>query len=446
MARHLVELKALRTLGRPNNRGRSSRRRGITSLLAMLYLVLFSALALGFYAQITVAAQLSGNEARICEALSATESGVAFMRYQLSKVDIPPETPSAKAFEELYMQLAGYLDGTQNLKQGNIGYALKVKQKDGSLRDQITVPGPDETYVAAGPAGNFRITLTNYDTFVRLKVVGRSDRSVTARAAQTDVNPVKRFAMASMGPLTFNGQGKLDGYDSSAGAYNAATATPSGMAANGDITTTGNTVIKGDANPGVGKKLIKNAGDTITGSTANLTAQLVFPPVSAGPYATANNNVAIPAGFLSAGALNVASGKTCALPAGTYYVTGLTVSGTLDMTAPAATAGPVVIYVAGNVSLSGTIKTFKNLPANFKIMVCKPGTTVKAPMTGSLYAVITAPESDITMGGNNTIDIYGAIVGKSILLEGNTNIHADRRAFANASYVPVRSSYLEVLP
>src|SRR5688500_16444283 len=51
----------VRGAGRQNG-GRDGRRRGMTSVLAMLYLMLFSALALGFYAQATTASQLSNNE------------------------------------------------------------------------------------------------------------------------------------------------------------------------------------------------------------------------------------------------------------------------------------------------------------------------------------------------------------------------------------------------
>ena len=51
------------------------RRRGMTSLLAMLYLILISALALGFYASTTVSSQLSNNDERVARAALASESG-----------------------------------------------------------------------------------------------------------------------------------------------------------------------------------------------------------------------------------------------------------------------------------------------------------------------------------------------------------------------------------
>src|SRR5215204_1896355 len=73
--------------------------RGMTSVLAMLYLVLFSALALGFYAQTNLGAQVAGNEERVLAAQVAAESGLQFMRYQLSLVIIAPTLPREQIFE-----------------------------------------------------------------------------------------------------------------------------------------------------------------------------------------------------------------------------------------------------------------------------------------------------------------------------------------------------------
>src|SRR4051812_36501712 len=70
-------------------------RRGIASLLVMLYMVLFAALALGFYAATTMSSQLSRNEQQISEAQLATESGVQFTRFYLGTMDLPSNTTNA---------------------------------------------------------------------------------------------------------------------------------------------------------------------------------------------------------------------------------------------------------------------------------------------------------------------------------------------------------------
>ena len=48
----------------------------MASVLAMLFLVIFSALAVGFYAQMNSAVQVAGNERRTNESLIAAESGL----------------------------------------------------------------------------------------------------------------------------------------------------------------------------------------------------------------------------------------------------------------------------------------------------------------------------------------------------------------------------------
>src|SRR5512132_3287882 len=94
--------------------------RGITSILAMLYLMLFSAMALGFYAQVIMSVQTSASEQRCLEALAAAQSGVHFVRYHLSDVAMPPALTPDRAFEELGMQLCDRLNGSANMAGGSV--------------------------------------------------------------------------------------------------------------------------------------------------------------------------------------------------------------------------------------------------------------------------------------------------------------------------------------
>src|SRR5215216_3947360 len=109
------------SVGRRGARGPGVRH-GITSVLAMLYLVLFSTLALGFYAQTNLSTQVVSNERHAVEALAAADAGVRFVRYHLSALDVPPGLTPANAFEEAYMQLATRIDGTGNVSGGLTGY------------------------------------------------------------------------------------------------------------------------------------------------------------------------------------------------------------------------------------------------------------------------------------------------------------------------------------
>jgi hypothetical protein len=92
------------TITTPARRGPP--RRGVVSIMAMLYMVIFSVMALGFYAATTTASQVSSNERRSQAALLAAESGTQFLRYHLSALDIPAGLTADKIFEQVYQQLA----------------------------------------------------------------------------------------------------------------------------------------------------------------------------------------------------------------------------------------------------------------------------------------------------------------------------------------------------
>src|SRR5687768_11871580 len=68
---------------------RARGRRGITSLFAMLYMLIFSALAIGFYSAVTMAVQVAHNDERSHGAQMAAESGMQFMKYHLGRVKFP---------------------------------------------------------------------------------------------------------------------------------------------------------------------------------------------------------------------------------------------------------------------------------------------------------------------------------------------------------------------
>src|SRR5688500_9279902 len=96
-------------------------RRGVTAVLAMMFLVLFSTLALGFYAMMASSSQLAANDQKSTEARLAAESGTLFIKYHLSHMRIPKTTPPSQIFEATYEQLAARLDGTPNMKGQTVG-------------------------------------------------------------------------------------------------------------------------------------------------------------------------------------------------------------------------------------------------------------------------------------------------------------------------------------
>ena len=63
--------------GRTDRRNRACKRRhhGLASLMAMLYLILFATLAVGFYTASALSSQISTNEKKLNLAQSAAEAG-----------------------------------------------------------------------------------------------------------------------------------------------------------------------------------------------------------------------------------------------------------------------------------------------------------------------------------------------------------------------------------
>src|SRR5690348_14547264 len=128
------------------------KRRGLASMLAMLYLVLFSTLALGFYAATTTSNEVVANDKLIAGAQAAAESGMDFMRYQLSLVTIPPGTTAANIQSELYKDLQNQLNTSQNLGSYSIGTSDNV----------IQIPASTSAYIPLDKTNNnsFRATIT----------------------------------------------------------------------------------------------------------------------------------------------------------------------------------------------------------------------------------------------------------------------------------------------
>src|SRR5216110_3299144 len=91
--------------GRPAPSPSRRPRKGVASVLAMLYLIIFSTLAVGFYTAVTTSVQLAHNDERSMNALVSADAGMQFMRYQLSLARIPGGTPNDKMLEELFKAL-----------------------------------------------------------------------------------------------------------------------------------------------------------------------------------------------------------------------------------------------------------------------------------------------------------------------------------------------------
>lgn len=181
-------------------------RRGISSVLAMLYLILFGTLAIGFYAATTTAVQISANDKKVTGALLAAESGMDFMRYQLSRVSLASDS-GKPTIEDLYEDLHAQMSGSGNLS----GKTLVLSG------NTIAIPGNDRWINLDGSGHTaFRSVITNWNGDIVVKVDGRhgsGDDAITRTVMMEYYRRPRRigafdYAVASKGQVVVS-KGKI---------------------------------------------------------------------------------------------------------------------------------------------------------------------------------------------------------------------------------------------
>lgn len=252
---------------------------------------------------------------------------------------------------------------------------------------------------------------------------GKTSADVSASSIAT-ASSINCGPFVGLNFVTISGGSYTDSYNSSSGAYSAGSAGQKGhVCSNAGITLSGGSVVKGDAHPGTGYSV--SGGSFVTGSTTPLTAALSEPAVDFGNAATVNDNSTVPNSthkkdpLDSKGNYTLSGGDSASLFPGTYYFTTLTLSGgsTVSIT------GKTIIYVTGNVNISGgSILNTTSLPKNCELYCT--GTKVVLSGSSQWSGVVYAPTADITRSGGSS-DFFGMAVGKSLTLSGGGGCHYD---------------------
>lgn len=280
-----------------------------------------------------------------------------------------------------------------------------------------------------------------------------------SRRIEAIVRPVSAFELAimSLGTLDLTNQSiVIDSYDSrdsaksTLGLYDVAKRQENGdIATNGQLIAAGNAQIHGD--------VATNSG-TVSG-TANITGieRTDFYqdpiPVRAPSWSSINPSPTIVNGNVTINAsatqgswqsrytlsqISISGGKTLNLAGNsdgsrTYVevnVTGsISVGGTSQIVvAPGVNA---TIYFAGNVNIQGNgMVNSNNQPGDLQMFGIQPPVnstqTVVLGGNGQLTASVYAPGADISVnGGGSHGHIYGSFVGKTVFMNGVTNLHYD---------------------
>ena len=321
-------------------------RRGVVALLAMIFLILFATLAVGFYASITQTAVVSTNEKNGTISLTAAESGMDFIRYKLSQIKVPPTTPADQYFSYVADHFKDALEGSGNLGSNTVGVTSS----------SITIPANPNAFIKMDNNGaEFRATLEKAGTNVRVKTTGRYiNASASNRAVQMDYQPTElptsvfSFAVASPGKVVMQ-KGSVT---STTGVAGSIASILSARASSPAITVSGGT-IGGDLNitaPGLATVTGGSVGGTtilaqIINNHTHVVQQPEFPYVDTTyfrPYAVNT--------YASGSTL-----KNVRIPAGTNpkFTGGATIQGILYV------ESPNTVEFRGNVDLQGFI-VFEN--------------------------------------------------------------------------------------
>ncbi len=231
----------------------------------------------------------------------------------------------------------------------------------------------------------------------------------------------------------------VDSYDSSAGQYSQTnqsndalllsngTITLQGAKVHGDMITAGNVILQ--ANSLVTGNVVygttfSNSG-TVQGSIIHQSTTFIDAPIpdACGSYTKAPTTWITGAYTYDAtkGNLTVSGGGTATLASGTYCFNNVTVSGgsTLRIN------GTVIINVTGKFTDSGgSLQNTSYIPFNLQVSSSYTGSNgVTVSGTSATYLTIYAPGTDVTISGGGPL--YGALVGKTLTVSGNSFVHQD---------------------
>jgi hypothetical protein len=394
-------------------------RRGIVCVLAMIFLVLFVVLAVGFYAATALSAQISANERAVAASQIAAESGMEFMRYQMGLLDIPATKPASQVFEEVAVQLRSRLKNT-----GTRGVAY-----DGRT---IAIPDDPGGYIQLNANGwGFRATLTEAGAgLIKIKVTGSPGAAPSKLGRAIELE----YVMASRPTTTFNygvaSKGKIQVKSSAStkitGAPAAAASVMSGSVDTPSLVTGGG-AIDGDLAVLSSKSQVSLGGGSVGGATTSvdiladhvsvLAAPPEFPWVDTTAFKSFATNTYSGASYQ----------KNIRVPANTNpkFNAGDVIEGILYIESPNnvtfeghATINGLIVFENTN-GVAENVMEFRGNVSPSKI----PDTPEFAALrTISKGLAIAAPTAAVTMSGSVDGDLAGTVIAGSIVLDGSADL------------------------
>ena len=413
------------TIRRGDSSRCSRRRAGITFVITLIFLVLFSVLALGFYASTETAVQVTKNDVHTARAQLAAESGLSFFRYHLAHVTIPAGTTQANLLSTVATQLGTRLNGTANMSNDTVGLTSSA----------VKVPSTATRYITSDLQGaGFRANLTRSNNDIVVTITGRGGGAAGAsspRGVQLNFRPTPNdtsifgYGMVTNGAVSLSG-GILKGIpDATRGSFFSANMTASHpLSMSGSANVTGQVYFTNPTGTVSGSGTISNVSNSAqwgpyihAGSPApefpgiDTSAYLAYlnsvpyTLITASTSATPLGNIRIKAGtnpsFSGGGTINglvyIEAPNKVTFSGGTHLTGVIVVDNPSE-----ATSTNAIIFSGG-----GTMLGPENLPASYGAL---------RTMTG---ASILAPNFTVTMTGGSA-SFGGSIFAKAVSLSGGS--------------------------
>jgi len=182
---------------RPKRKSSRRERAGAVLIISMIFVVVFSALAVSMATLSGNNVQLASNHQNLNAALVAAQSGQEVVRYLLSRVLIPSSTPQSQYFSEIITAVRDDLTTS-----GISGIAVAT---DGAIAavtlDSVTGRSFD---------GQIQVVDANQPTVVmEVRVTGHGGQASRTITTSFDIEPYEfpifKYGLATKGPLDFPG-------------------------------------------------------------------------------------------------------------------------------------------------------------------------------------------------------------------------------------------------
>ncbi len=240
-------------------------------------------------------------------------------------------------------------------------------------------------------------------------------QQVEVIAQRTPVSPLQ-WGMFGVNKVMLRGSFEMDSFNSMVGPY------PQSRRTNGDIGTNAIRVASIDIDGSVivnGNLLIGPGGNPNTAIRVRGSSMITGSQTAATSAATLPCPVP-PDGVLCSGALLLDGGEVRMLQMGTYWFSQLRLRGSASLQ----TTGPVILYISGPVTLSGSSNVVgsSHRPPDLIVKVTNHS-DVTIQGSARLNGVIYAPRSLISLRGS--AEVYGALIGREVRLDGSARLHYD---------------------